>query len=112
MSDYTQDWLRYKRLRNQLLLVCFGLSPILFVLMVIISISGGPSWAASLASGMLNVCWLALLVFMYFRVRNWPCPRCGRRFYSYSERHGLWLFTRHCGYCDLPKYLNDPSTAA
>jgi len=58
----------------------------------------------SIAFGFVNLCWLVLLIFAAFRLRNWRCPRCGGPFFANSERRGLSFLTKNCGNCQLQKF--------
>ena len=106
MSDYSQAWLRYRRTRNQMLFVYLASGPVYFGLLFLMPVRWlvNESIGLAIVSLILNACTAVVFVVMYLRVRNWPCPRCGKPFYSYSERRGLGLFTRHCGHCGLLKY--------
>src|SRR6266850_6375689 len=97
--DYAQKWTEYRNLRNQFLFVLTGYFPLVVTLFIILPVS-----RFDLVFRLLNLCWLVLLVFAAFRLRNWRCPNCGGRFFAHSERRGLSLLTKNCGNCQLPKY--------
>ena len=103
MVNYTPNWLEYRHLRNELLLMLFASVP-LFVLSVLMSVRSDHRLFWGILVELLNAAWTAAVIFMYVRLRRWPCPRCGNRFYSHCERRGLWLFTKHCWHCELKKY--------
>ena|ERR1022692_685671 len=43
--------------------------------------------------------WALVWVYAHWRVRNFSCPRCGKRFF------GSWYyFVGRCVYCGLPKW--------
>jgi hypothetical protein len=106
MSDYAQEWLNYKRRRNQLLIVWLGLPFVLLALMLVAPTPMllGTSWGWRLAQAIPDLLGMALSVVVYWRLRAWPCPRCGKRFFANSERRGLGILTRWCGECGLRKY--------
>jgi hypothetical protein len=112
MVDYAADWLRYKRLRNELVVFVFTSVPLLLV-SIMMSVRRDHPWFWNGLAEILNLLWTIALVIIYLRLRRWPCPRCSKRFYSHCERGGLWLLTNHCWHCDLPKYsggsAQDPS---
>jgi|SRR5713226_4283537 len=114
MNNYKLSWATYRRLRNQMLIVGFASAP-LFIAVLLISPTQAiinDSWGWHLVWSAVSLCWFVLFLFLYLRLRNWPCPRCGKSFYSYSERHSIGPFTKHCGHCGLKKYSNEESTEA
>jgi hypothetical protein len=112
MNDYTQQWTQYKRLRNRILLMLLISSPCYFALSIFVEIAliHSKVWVSAAINSILSAVMLAVYIWMYWSVRKWPCPRCGQRFYSYSERHGLGFFTKNCWHCGLAKYSNGEET--
>ena len=103
MVNYAPNWLVYRRLRNELVLFCFTSAP-LFFLSILMTVRRDRPWFWNGLAEILSLLWYVGLLILYLRLRRWPCPRCGKRFYSHCERRGLWLLTNHCWHCDLRKY--------
>jgi hypothetical protein len=99
MSDYQQEWERYKTLRNQFVFVFAG-APIVFTFQYLTVKLFHTTFPALI----LNICWTVLLVLSGFRMLWFPCPRCGKMFFA------KWYFddafARRCVHCGLPKYSN------
>ena len=104
MPDYTPNWLGYRRIRNGLVLFVFTSVPLLFFLLLLMSLRLGHPWFWNALAEILNLLWTVAFVVLYLRLRRWPCPRCGKRFYSHCERRGLWLLTNRCWHCNLGKF--------
>ncbi len=104
MGGYKRDWETLHRLKTQLLWATLGSTAALFGLFIILASAFGDSWLTWVGITILDVCYAALLLVMYLRVRLWRCPRCGNRFFAYSERHALSIFTKRCGNCNLNRF--------
>jgi hypothetical protein len=61
MTDYTADWLRYKRSRNELLLVGLTSAPV-FVVSVLMSVRTDHFWLWWSLPEILNIAWTAALI--------------------------------------------------
>src|SRR5690242_2009372 len=103
MDDYAPAWLEYKRARNEIALLFFLCVP-LSAVSTLMSIRPDHQWLWQALGPLLSLLWFVAFVMMYVRLRRWPCPRCGKRFFSHCERRGIWLSSKRCWHCDLPKY--------
>jgi hypothetical protein len=99
MASYAEDWKKYKRLRNQWILVLVGYVPVVgtfgYVSMKLFH-STTPAFV-------LAFLWMALFLVTGWRVQLWRCPRCGEWF-SAKWWYNKSFLARQCVHCGLPKY--------
>jgi hypothetical protein len=62
--------------------------------------------------GLCAVAAFSLLIFTWTRLGRWPCPRCGRLFFSFGQTvfgkdFGSNPFRWRCRYCRLRKWACD-----
>lgn len=91
-------WSAYRKKRWVVVLVFLGFLPIGFPLAVALSrLSGSGSAFYMVAFG-----WALALVVVYVRLAFFPCPRCGKAYFSrwwyYNPLSGA------CVHCGLPKW--------
>ena len=98
MDEYEVHWRDLKRRRNQLLFAFIGYVPITFVFAVLaekLFHSDKPAFVFAIS-------WMLLFAIAGVRHNLFPCPRCGKWFFS------IWLyhngFARRCVHCKLPLY--------
>lgn len=96
---YADKWAELRKLQKQLLFIAAASFPVDVVLLLILPVS-----STSPVFILVNLCWLVLFGITLFRLRNWRCPQCEKRFFAYSERYGLSFLTKSCGNCQLRKY--------
>jgi hypothetical protein len=108
MRDYTQQWLVYRRLRNQALVVSLLLFPLFGGLFFMTFLLHGLHFPDYLATGLL-LGWFAAAYITGVRANCFLCPRCGEYFAFKWWYHGSMLFARRCAHCGLAKYAtHDP----
>jgi len=106
MSDYSQAWSDYRKLRMYHWLLIAGFFPVV-VGSGLVSGRFANEDAADAARGVFGIAWVLCLSFVGFRTAFWQCPRCGQMFGS------LWwplkgtLFTQECVHCGLKKFAGD-----
>ncbi len=98
MVEYEVHWRDLKRRRNQLLFAFIGYVPITFAFAVLaekLFHSDKPAFVFAIS-------WMLLFAIAGVRHNLFPCPRCGKWFFS------IWLyhngFARRCVHCKLPLY--------
>src|SRR6202043_556911 len=100
MSDYQQQWKRYKLWRNLALLALAGFLPVILLARVIARIFNLP-----LLFIIIAFAWFLLIATAGSEVSYWRCPRCGKPF-SITWWYRLGVYARRCVHCGLPKYSN------
>src|SRR5260370_42591282 len=103
MNDQTPGWSKHKRLRGQLFFLVAGYLRTAMIVLILSRPHAILSGSINYVFAFMNVCWLVAVCFVALRLRNWPCPRCGKR---YSEQLDLGILTRRCAPCELPKSSN------
>jgi hypothetical protein len=110
VSAYQTSWQEYRRLRKnaKYSLIALGISFVALVVVVGTAEHYLPGAAqAALSIGFL-IAWVALMIiggYHDWKLRRWPCPRCGRAF------RGFWALPwmpKRCVYCGLPRWTEDP----
>jgi hypothetical protein len=92
MSDYQQEWKKYRRLRTQFVLAWLGFFPLLIV--------SSKQNIPQLGYAVIFV-WIVLFLFTGFRVYLWRCPRCGKQFGPTAG--GIFFNVQQCAQCGLPR---------
>src|SRR5258708_25327319 len=103
MKDQKPGWSKHKRLRGQLFFLVAGYLPPAMIVLILSPPHAILSGSINYVFAFMNVCWLVAVCFVALRLRNWPCPRCGKR---YSEHLDLGILTPRCPHCELPQYSN------
>ena len=75
MSDYQQEWKRYRRLRTQFVLAWMGLFPIVAALLTVSVKRNIPQLGHA-----ATTIYIVLFFLTGFRVYLWRCPRCKKQF--------------------------------
>ena len=75
--DYTENWHRYRRLRNVYVLICGS-----FLLVPILDTSFHRVVRPFLPG--FVILWFVTVLVLGIPVSGWRCPRCGKRF------SGMW----------------------
>jgi len=100
IGDYDAAWRNYRSRRNQFLFLLLGLLPVLtFVGYVTRSLHA--LWPFT---SIVGASWLVLLIIARSRLSEWPCPRCGKPFFTRAWFSFSDPFVRRCFHCGLPKY--------
>ena len=99
MSDYQQEWKKYRRLRTQFVLAWLGLFPVVAVLLTVSSKQNIPQ----LGHAIIFV-WIVLFLLTGFRVYLWRCPQCGKQF---GQTVGFNI--QQCAQRGLPRNSNQAS---
>ena len=78
----------------------------------LITFGGGGlvGWALNAESAipLVGALWIIAMVIFAERNRDFPCPRCGHKFYGAKYRRG-WGHVRQCVHCGLAKWADsDP----
>ena len=118
MTDYAQQWKRFKWLRNAwvflLVAVFLGMNAVIARVIRIAIPSMAPGFAAVIAEFL----WLVTIALIALELRNWKCPACGKPFAGghktrdHVKTYFNWLFLpKQCVSCGLPKYSIDPAAA-
>jgi hypothetical protein len=100
MDDYSQQWSKFRKLRNWGLLALVAFIPWLTLVGLAVQRFLWPD-GVFLAVSLLCV---AGLTVPWTRLALFRCPRCGKRFFT-----TMWYrnpFARKCVHCGLPKYSN------
>ena len=103
MSDYSEAWAEYRKLRNRALFSILGFLPGLAVVRWLVSFLNSPRIGEYLWFGAVIV-WVIAALVLGARAQVWPCPRCGKRFAEKWWYHRAILFARRCANCGLEKY--------
>ncbi len=96
MSEY--DWRDLKRRRNQLLFAFIGYVPITLAFGVL----AGKLFHSDKPVFVFAISWMLLFAIAGVRYNVFPCPRCGKWFFSTWFFHNG--FARRCVHCKLPIY--------
>jgi hypothetical protein len=99
MSDYQQEWKRYRRLRTQFVLAWLGLFPVVAALLTVSSKKHIPQLGHAVI-----IAWIVALFLTGFRVYLWRCPRCGKQFGPTVG--GIFFNVQQCAQCGLPRNSN------
>jgi hypothetical protein len=99
MSDYQQEWKKYRRLRTQFVLVWLGFLPVVPPLLIVSSKQNIPQLGYAVV-----FVWVVLFFFTAFRVRLWRCPRCGKQFGPTAG--GIFFNVQQCVQCGLLRNAN------
>ncbi|HKN62366.1 MAG TPA: hypothetical protein VJW93_14390 [Candidatus Acidoferrales bacterium] len=110
VSAYQSSWQQYRRLRKnaRYSLIAFGISFVaLGVAMRTAERHLSETTQAALSIGFLIALVALMIIGGYhdWKLRRWPCPRCGRAF------RGFWAvpwMPKRCVYCGLPRWTEDP----
>jgi hypothetical protein len=110
IGDYSEDWHRYKLLRNVFLVLWLGLIPALYVFFVV----GSRIVQTDILAIVLTGSWVLAGVWVRIVLLTWQCPRCGERFSGASLwvadwSYGKYFLPKRCVHCALPKYAKDAS---
>jgi hypothetical protein len=100
MDDYSQQWSKFRRLRNFGIVAVVTSIPFLTIVGLAVRRFNWPD-SAFLVVALLDV---AFLTVPWSLLALFRCPRCGKRFFT-----TLWYrnpFARKCVHCGLPKYSN------
>ena len=103
MSDYSEAWADYKRLRNQALIALFSFFAVLILVSALLNRVSSQRVGDYLHAA-FGVTWILSVLVTGARVESWPCPRCGKLF------AGKWWYRRSillagsCAHCGLRKY--------
>lgn len=105
-NEYTENWQRYKRLRNQSFALWFAYIPAVYVFTMLVSKAFGTFLPSFVFAGV----WMLVMVTNGVRLSFWRCPRCGKWFSAYWWYNRGFL-ARRCVHCGLPKYADSGSGA-
>jgi hypothetical protein len=103
MDEYEVHWRELKRRRNLALFAFAGYVPITFAFGVLVENlfhSDKPVFVFALS-------WMLFVAITGIRHSMFPCPRCGKWFFSTWFYHNG--FARRCVHCKLPIYSTKES---
>jgi hypothetical protein len=108
---YQSSWQEYRCLRKnaRYSLIAVGISFVALMVVMATAESHFSGTAQTALSVGFLIAWVALMFiggYHDWRLRRWPCPRCGRAF------RGFWALPwmpKRCVYCGLPRWTEDPS---
>jgi len=105
MSQYRQEWEQYRKHKTKIvvLLIAEFLAFIPFVALV--AVAERKLFSTSYLRLPSALLWGTLYLFTVFRLRKFPCPRCGKNFFGKIGDPQV-LFDRKCAYCGLQKYAD------
>jgi hypothetical protein len=98
MDGYESGWRTLRRRRNQLLLAFIGYVPITSALAVL----ADKLFHSYKLPFVFALSWMLLFAIASIRYSRFPCPRCGKPFFSTWFYHNG--FARRCVHCKLPLY--------
>ena len=105
MGAYTEDWKRLNGMRTGLFGWSIGGLLLLLVASRIVDVSAWPPPMPMLATCAYLAVWACVVVFYYFQVAFFRCPRCHAFFQSSGQgRASGWLPRAECGHCGLKRY--------
>jgi hypothetical protein len=100
MSDFQQNWKRYKFWRKLALLALAGFLPVILMARVIARIFNLPVLFI-----IISFAWFLLIATAGGVVSYWRCPRCGKQF-RITSWYRMGVSARRCVHCGLPRYSN------
>lgn len=99
-SDYSEAWKDYRARRFVFLAVSLSYLPsVVLISLLLSSLTGIKSDYFPVA---LAGAWMLAFLVTSVRMNIFPCPRCGKRFFTTRWIHNP--FARHCLHCTLPKW--------
>jgi hypothetical protein len=100
VSDYREQWTRYRFLRNLVLVAFVGAVPLV---LLVGTIPGNSSWVEYVQGTALGAWFLGFVVAAVL-LQTFRCPRCGKSFFQRALYHNA--FAQKCMNCGLAKYSN------
>jgi hypothetical protein len=99
VSNYEQEWSEYKRRRNLCWLLWLGFPPGCVAIGILLN----SVFHKLIFVPFVAIFWVGLSLFARRRLLTWPCPHCGKRFFSGFIGN---YFAGQCGHCGLRKFEN------
>jgi hypothetical protein len=96
-ANFAAAWLELRRRR----IYAWGAIVLWLPTTILFSFLGQLLFGSTVLENPAGFLMFIVIVIAWYRRIHWPCPRCGRAFYSASW--GFWPFTRHCLHCSLRK---------
>jgi hypothetical protein len=90
-------WQDYRRRVRGFVIAWLGGFASIAALLVALDAFGAPEWAPMA----LGLAWMAVFAWTSIRLQRFPCPRCGKPFFSTTFSY--WPFAQECRHCGLPK---------
>jgi hypothetical protein len=113
MSHYQHEWEAYRVRKKRLVVLILAEFLGFFPFLALISFIDRKLFSSTSLVFPAAVAWTALYVFTGFRLRVFPCPRCGKNFFAgilhdpadlLTRPKALW--GRECVHCGLRKFAD------
>lgn len=99
VSGYQKEWDVYQRLERRFLFFVAALIPADFAtLLLSVRVFGKTSPVRLIAPPVVAFIWVFWLLALRGQLLAWKCPRCHKRFASWSGS------SKRCAHCGLPRY--------
>ena len=104
-NEYSDNWRRYRRVRNLYFLLLIGYVPVCLGFEALVSAALKTSTPGFVFAGL----WMVTILIVGVRLSSWRCPRCEKCF------AGTWwcnkgFLARKCVHCGLPKFAPGPGS--
>src|SRR5258708_6052964 len=103
-DKYQREWQAYRRRRNRLAVYIAAEFLAFLPFVALVATVERRLFSTGNLAMPAAICWAGLYLFTGSRLRNFPCPRCGRNFFGGFFATPGNVMGRKCANCGLRKF--------